>query len=355
MNGKMGSYIRSFFRCAAALVLAAAVAASPLQITALAGSGTQPATEAQTSAAQAAAPQKSAAVRPAVPTVSAVSRRSKVYLKWGAVSGANVYYVYRRNAGTRGYTKIKETTKLKYTDSGVNAGSSYVYKVRAVSTASGLQSKTSKALKILVCAINPNKKMIALTFDDGPGPYTEAIVKCLKKYGMHATFFVVGNRVGMYPNAVRSAFNAGCEIGNHSYDHAYLPNLSYADIKAEIKKTNKNVKAVIGQNPTITRPTYGAVNSSVRKAVGMPLICWSVDTLDWKTRSKSATIKSVMSNARDGAIILMHDIHQPTQQAALALIPKLVKEGYQLVTVSELARYHKVSLKKGYVYYSITK
>ena len=297
----------------------------------------------------------SAPVKPGRVKVSISSHSSRAYLTWKKADHAAVYDVYRKQSGGKGYTLIGQTKKLKYTDKKVTAGKTYSYQVQAVSQAGGqsVKGSKSKAAKILICAINPKKKMIALTFDDGPGPYTKAIVKCLKKYGMHATFFVVGNRVDSYKSALKAAAQAGCEIGNHSWNHANLATLSASDIRSQISKTNKAVKAVTGKKPVLVRPPYGSVSSRVKKNVKMPMINWSVDTLDWKTRSKKATVSSVMKNAKDGQIVLMHDIHSPTKSAALSIIPKLVKKGYQLVTVSELARYKGKSLKKGKVYNSI--
>ena len=120
-------------------------------------------------------------------------------------------------------------------------------------------------------------------------------------------------------------------------------------------KTDEKVKNITGQSTIIMRPPGGAVNSTVKMAVGKPIIQWSIDTLDWKTRSKAQTVKTVMSQVEDGDIILMHDIHKPTMEAALELIPRLKKEGYQLVTVSELAEYCGYTLQNGNAYFSLDK
>ena len=97
--------------------------------------------------------------------------------------------------------------------------------------------------------------------------------------------------------------------------------------------------ALTGHNATLVRPPYGAYNSNVQINAGAPLILWSIDTLDWKTRNAQNTINVVMNEVKDGSIILMHDIHSPSVDAARCLIPKLIASGYQLVTVSELAKY----------------
>ena len=202
--------------------------------------------------------------------------------------------------------------------------------------------------------ISLKRKMIAITYDDGPSAYTPVIVNELKKVGGRATFFVVGNRVNSYKKQMKEAFDAGCEIGNHSWDHANLNKLGTAGIRSQISRTNAAIKKVTGTNPVVMRPPYGANSSRVKSTVGMPLITWNVDTLDWKTRSTSATVSHVKNHHGDGSIILMHDIHRPTAMAAKTIIPWLAGKGYQLVTVSELADC-RGGMKKGVTYSSFRK
>lgn len=199
-------------------------------------------------------------------------------------------------------------------------------------------------------SINPNKPMVALTFDDGPGPYTERLLKCLKENHAVATFFLVGSSVEGYKDTVKKAYEMGCEIGNHSWNHPQLTQLDQRALASQISNTNRVIRNATGHNPTLLRPPYGAYNAAVSSAAGMPLILWDVDTLDWKTRDTQSTIRSVLSEAKDGSIVLMHDIHQPTVAAVESIIPQLKKKGYQLVTVSELARYKKKKLYDGSVY-----
>jgi peptidoglycan/xylan/chitin deacetylase (PgdA/CDA1 family) len=194
--------------------------------------------------------------------------------------------------------------------------------------------------------------MVALTFDDGPSKHTKAIVDCLFKYDSAATFFVVGNRIDSYKDTVVHTYNMGCELANHSYSHPIMTGLTSDQIESQIRKTDNKIKKLTGQKTVLLRAPGGGINSTVKKAAGKPLIQWSDDTLDWKTRSKSATVNYVMKNVQDGDIVLMHDLHEPTMKAALELIPKLKKKGYQIVTVSELAKYKGYNLKKGTVYFS---
>ena len=207
---------------------------------------------------------------------------------------------------------------------------------------------------VLLRKIDKNKKMVALTYDDGPSIYTPRILKTLKENNSVATFFVVGNRVPMYSDTVKKAHDMGCEIGNHTYEHKSLPNLSETEVKRQISKTNKEVKKAIGEKPVIMRPTGGATNTNIKKWVGMPSIIWSVDTLDWKTRNADSTRRAVLNRVKDGDIVLMHDLYSATATASETIIPELVRRGYQLVTVSELAEC-RGGMKETGAYYSFRK
>ena len=207
---------------------------------------------------------------------------------------------------------------------------------------------------VLTRKIDKNKKMVALTYDDGPSIYTPRVLKTLKENNSVATFFVVGNRVPMYSDTVKKAYDMGCEIGNHTYEHKSLPNLSETEVKRQISKTNKEVKKAIGEKPVIMRPTGGATNTNIKKWVGMPSIIWSVDTLDWKTRNADSTRRAVLNRVKDGDIVLMHDLYSATATASETIIPELVRRGYQLVTVSELAEC-RGGMKETGAYYSFRK
>lgn len=207
--------------------------------------------------------------------------------------------------------------------------------------------------KITIRIIDPKKPMVALTFDDGPSAsYTGRIVNQLKKYDARATFFVLGCNLNSQATkaVVKKAVKNGNEIGSHTYNHKRLSALSGAEIKQEMILTGNAIKSITGTYPSIMRPPYGSYNDNVKNNVSMPMILWSIDTLDWKTRNQANTVSVVLNQVQDGSIILMHDIYNPTAGAAEQLIPALVQKGYQLVTVSELATYKKVSLKNGTVY-----
>lgn len=202
--------------------------------------------------------------------------------------------------------------------------------------------------------IDPDKPMMALTFDDGPGERTGELLDVLERYDAHATFFMQGKNVKEYAKEIKRMKELECEIGNHSYDHPQLT-LEADGGASQIGRTNELLKDACGQSATVMRPPYGAVDDTVSASVGMPMILWNVDTLDWQTMSAQATIDNVLANADDGDIVLMHDIHSPSVDAAIELIPRLINNGYQLVTVTELAEARGIVLKNGVSYTDFNK
>ena len=203
--------------------------------------------------------------------------------------------------------------------------------------------------------VDPEKPMVALTFDDGPSIYTPRLLAALKKYNAKATFFMVGDRVLTYSDSVRQMLEYGCELGNHSLTHTSMTTLSLAEIESEFSTTSRNIYSVCGRYPTVARLPYGDGHgsSAILNAIGLPSIYWSLDTEDWRnTGSSIATINAVMDNVKSGDIILMHDLYQATISAVETIIPALQERGFQLVTVSELARYKgNTTLAVGRTYY----
>lgn len=188
--------------------------------------------------------------------------------------------------------------------------------------------------------IDPSKPMVALTFDDGPyAPVGNQIMDCLAQYGGKATFFIVGNRAASYKTELNRMVAEGHEIGNHTYEHKYLTKLSAAQIQRQINLCNDAVFAVTGTRPALVRLPGGLKNSTVLANVKQPIIMWSIDTLDWKTRNAQKSVQAVMSKVKDGDIVLMHELYSQSGAAALEIIPRLAETGYQMVTVSEMAQY----------------
>lgn len=191
--------------------------------------------------------------------------------------------------------------------------------------------------------IDPNRPMVALTYDDGPSPtVTPRILKCLQDNGGRATFFMVGQKVIKSPDVLKQMVAQGCEVANHTFDHTLMTKVSPTDLANQLVATNQAVSDACGISPVLMRPCGGAktdAGMNIAGAISMPAILWSVDTLDWKTRDASQTIQTVLENVKDGDIILMHDLYDATGDASETIIPELVSRGFQLVTVSELALY----------------
>lgn len=182
-------------------------------------------------------------------------------------------------------------------------------------------------------------KTIALTFDDGPGPYTEKLLDILDKYDAKATFFLIGSKVSGQASVVRSIQAHGHQLGNHSWSHPELPKLSVDQIAGEIDRTNEAIRQATGVKPSILRPPYGAVNGVVLEQLrlrNMSSILWSVDTRDWADRNSQIVCSRAVAGARPGAVILMHDIHQTSVNAVPCILSSLKQQGYSFVTIQRL-------------------
>lgn len=199
-------------------------------------------------------------------------------------------------------------------------------------------------------------KAVALTFDDGPSTEnTPKILATLKKYNAHATFFVVGTRVSSGAEILKQELAQGCEIANHTWDHADLSKLPMKKVNKECDRVADQVKKITGGNVDLLRPPYGAISDKMRDKLKHPMIYWSIDTLDWKTMNAKKTFRAVKKEVSDGDIILMHDIHAPTAEAVEKIVPWLVKNDYDILTVSELMKRKGMKLKNGKVYMSAKK
>lgn len=195
------------------------------------------------------------------------------------------------------------------------------------------------------------RPMIALTFDDGPGEYTEELINCLVENNAKATFFMLGQNVEAYPEIAKELSDAGMELGNHSYSHPDLVTIGAEAAAQQVSNTDAALKAATGFEATVMRPPGGSFNDSVKAAIDHPLIIWSIDTRDWATKSEDQTYQVVMDNAQDGSVVLMHDIHEWSVKAAIRMIPDLIAKGFKLVTVSELAEAKGKTLQSGDAYY----
>ena len=260
-----------------------------------------------------------------------------ILISWDSLGGAESYILYKKEYGAKKYSKIAtlKADVLSFTDTNVELGKRYVYVMRAKSVG-GVVSGVSNTK--IVSIIDPSKPMIALTFDDGPSKSaTTRILNVLEKNDARATFFVVGSRVDSYKYQIKRAYDLKCEIGNHSYGHKTLTSLSADSLKWELSETDRRIKAITGVSPVIMRPPGGSYKTdTVRKNTPYPIIMWSVDTRDWESRNATSVVNHIKANAYDGAVILMHDLYDSTATATEIIVPWLISQGYQLVTVSEM-------------------
>ncbi len=202
---------------------------------------------------------------------------------------------------------------------------------------------------------DPDKPMVALTFDDGPSAHTDRLLDAFAEHGGKGTFFVVGNLVSDRKDTVIRMAAEGHEIAGHSWNHRQLTTLGEEDLKKQIMNTRAKIYNIAGVDATLMRPPYGSFNDDVKamcKEYGISMVNWSVDTLDWKYRDADTVYQSVMKQAKDGAIILCHDLHGTTVDAMERAIPALLEEGYQLVTVTQLLTSQGGEIKPGNVYYN---
>ena len=191
-----------------------------------------------------------------------------------------------------------------------------------------------------------HKTRIAFTFDDGPGEYTDQLLDCLEQNNAHATFFMLGQNVENWQSEVQRMVDIGCEIGSHSWDHPNLYDLDMDAVAKEFSDTDAALEKACGQKASVARAPYGNWSDDIIATVQKPFFTWSLDSLDWSYKDVDKDYNEIMNgDLTDGSIILMHDIHEPSVQAAIKMIPELVQKGYKLMTVSELAAAKGVTLQ----------
>lgn len=188
------------------------------------------------------------------------------------------------------------------------------------------------------CGMSKGEKLIALTFDDGPSLiYTTRLIDGLRERNAHCTFFLTGAAAEKYPEIVKRMWLDGNQVGSHTYDHSVLTDLSEAEIKNQLEKTDAVIDKALGFDQSyMVRPPHGLYDERVLGVMDVPAICWSLDTVDWNTDTTDEIYKSLVSKAQDGDIILMHDTHGISVEAALRAVDELQARGFSLVTVNEL-------------------
>ena len=278
----------------------------------------------------------------------------KPYTGWFTDTDGKQYYMDKAGIVQTGWTDIGKKRYYFDMDGILQTGTVKIgkktYELDTDGSLKGYTPKKKTSGKSGSSDASAAKKSIALTFDDGPSSFTNRLLDCLEKNNAKATFFMTGTEIASFPDEVKRMKKLGCELGNHTYDHTELTTLSFDEISSEVDKVNEQLINLTGEGASVVRPPYGSVNDTVKSAINLPLILWSIDTLDWKTLNAESTVEEVMNNVTDGSVILMHDIFSTSVDAAEILIPQLIEKGYQLVTVHELAALHQTELSAGVTY-----
>ena len=197
------------------------------------------------------------------------------------------------------------------------------------------------------------KPMIALTFDDGPkAGVTDWLLDELEKRNVKVTFFLIGSQADIPENreTIRRMAEDGHQIGCHTYHHVQMTTLSENQQKQEILQWYQAVSSIIGDFSYAVRPPYGCVNNAVCRSLNVPVILWSVDTEDWTGKSAGEIADYVISEAKDGDIILLHDIFEESVQGAVMALDDLMRRGYTFVTVNDLLADRDIAIQSGKVY-----
>lgn len=192
------------------------------------------------------------------------------------------------------------------------------------------------------------KKLVALTFDDGPSAATGRLLDILAEKGVRATFFVVGPRAEQNPDLLRRQV-AEHEVGSHTMGHIDMTKMSTEAVRADTEQMRGIIEAA-GGKLELVRPPYGLVGAAAREGTGTPLMLWTVDPKDWRVRDAATVRQRVVEATYDGAIVLMHDIYESTVEAVGGIIDDLRAQGYEFLTVSELAEVRGVEMVNGVTY-----
>jgi peptidoglycan/xylan/chitin deacetylase (PgdA/CDA1 family) len=208
----------------------------------------------------------------------------------------------------------------------------------AVLIVGGLTGHVRKAgAEIVDCS---QAKCVALTFDDGPSPYTDRLLQILNQNDAKSTFFLIGNKVAANPAGAKRIADAGMEVANHTWEHPNMTTIPPDDIGSQISKANDAIQAATGQRPKLLRTAGGLINDNVLAAAkqqGMADINWDVIPFDWMNDSNTAATRyMLMTQIKPGSVVLFHDTYSSTVDLVYQFIPVLRANGYHLVTVSQL-------------------
>ena len=199
--------------------------------------------------------------------------------------------------------------------------------------------------------IETDRPLVALTFDDGPRRSTTTdLLDGLAQRGAKATFFLVGEMIPGNEDLILRMEEEGHQIGTHSYDHVYLTGLNAADFSRQVDRTEALLRDILGRDNFLLRPPYGMIDNAVEKRTHSPLILWSIDPEDWKDKNPDRIVNHIVSQARDGDIILLHDIYPTSVEAALRVVDELHSRDFLFVTVEELAAQRHRDLTPGEIF-----
>ncbi len=195
------------------------------------------------------------------------------------------------------------------------------------------------------------RKLVALTFDDGPRrSTTTALLDGLSQRGVHATFFLIGQNVDGNEDLVLRMDREGHQIGIHSYRHKMLTGLNAADFYAEVGALRERLEELVGHDSLLLRPPYGKIDNAVRRMAGCPIILWSIDPEDWSDEDTGRQVALITGQARDGDIILLHDIYPSSVETALRVVDELHAQGFYFTTIDELFAAKGLALRPGETY-----
>lgn len=199
--------------------------------------------------------------------------------------------------------------------------------------------------------VEPQPKLLALTFDDGPRRATTSkLLEGLEQRGVQASFFLIGKQIEGNEDLIRQMADGGHQIGIHTFDHVELQNLSPAEVSRQLDSTRAALREILGDREFLLRPPYGFVGDGLPAQAGSPIILWSVDPEDWHNRNVQREVAHIVSHVQDGDIILMHDIFPESVDAALQVIDQLHQAGFAFVTVDDLFLSRGITLEPGKIY-----
>ena len=205
--------------------------------------------------------------------------------------------------------------------------------------------------------LDQNKKMIAITFDDGPHiTNTPKILEISKEYDAHITFFMLGLNIERYPELVRLVLDEGHQVASHSYNHKDLTKITHDDVSFQINHTNELLNETTGNSMEwMIRPPYGSYNNDLLTQFPYVYVNWSLDTKDWLYKDKQTVCNSIVDSAFDGAIVLLHDIYETSVEGFECGIKRLSADGYQFATVADMFKSKNIELENGKIYRSAKK